>query len=285
MAAQQRYTLDAAAVIDGLAGLALARQLLGRQTEADTAIDQLTAFAQELTLPQYLTVAESCKARLSLLRGDLSSAATWARAASDTPAPPGLFFWLEVPWLTRARYRLRSTQRESRTGDDDLADARQQSKAAWLTGQTIEIAVLQTLAQEGQGDHKRSLAALAEAVSLAEPGGWIRPFVESGRSMAALLTRLRQRGTSEGISGYIDRILAAFPKTEAAGSMPAQSGPVDSTSTGILQEHLTPRMPGIASSGRRSLYRRDRSKDDRFRGYRAHICQACLQQTRRTQPF
>ena len=240
--AQQRYTLDAPAVIDALAGLALTQQLLGRQTEADEALEQLMAFAQEKMLPQYVAVAESCKARLSLLRGDLTSTAIWAQAPSAAPSAPGLFFWLEVPWLTRARVLIAVGSRESlEQAVTILQTLGEQSEAVRLRGQTIEIAVLQSLALEGQGYRDRVLAALAEAVSLAETGGWIRPFVESGRPMAALLTRLKQGVNAHGLSGYIDQLLAAFPATEESASMPSQSGPVGSTSPGIVQERLTPR--------------------------------------------
>jgi LuxR family maltose regulon positive regulatory protein len=49
-------------------------------------------------------------------------------------------------------------------------------------------------------------------VALAEPGGWIRPFIEAGAPMADLLKQLRKRDASVD---YINKILAAFPDTES----------------------------------------------------------------------
>jgi LuxR family transcriptional regulator, maltose regulon positive regulatory protein len=49
-------------------------------------------------------------------------------------------------------------------------------------------------------------------VRLAEPGGYLRLFVELGPVMADLLARLAARGVAPD---YIGRILAAFPATPA----------------------------------------------------------------------
>ena len=59
----------------------------------------------------------------------------------------------------------------------------------------------------GSGDRSALLAA-ERAVRLAEPGGYLRLFVELGDDMAELLARLAARGVAPD---YIGRLLAAFP--------------------------------------------------------------------------
>jgi LuxR family maltose regulon positive regulatory protein len=86
----------------------------------------------------------------------------------------------------------------------------QQCEAWRFTCQIIEIAVLQALALEKRGRADGALEALKDAVALAEPGGWIRPFVEAGEPMVDLIMRLRQQNESVD---YIERLLAALPDT------------------------------------------------------------------------
>ena len=54
----------------------------------------------------------------------------------------------------------------------------------------IDVLVLQALVHVAQGDESQALEKLAEALALAEPGGFIRPFLDQGPEMADLLGRL-----------------------------------------------------------------------------------------------
>jgi LuxR family maltose regulon positive regulatory protein len=76
----------------------------------------------------------------------------------------------------------------------------------------IEILPLLALAEEAQGQTSAALATLERAVTLAQPGGVIRPFVDLGPPVARLLYQLADRGVAPD---YIGRILAAFPETRA----------------------------------------------------------------------
>jgi LuxR family maltose regulon positive regulatory protein len=100
---------------------------------------------------------------------------------------------------------------------ESLRNLKQQCEEWRFTCQIIEIAVLQALALEKRGRADEALDALKDAVALAEPGGWIRPFVEAGQTMADLLMRLRQQNVSVD---YIERILAAFPDTASTTPLP-----------------------------------------------------------------
>jgi LuxR family maltose regulon positive regulatory protein len=71
----------------------------------------------------------------------------------------------------------------------------------------ISIMVLQALALQRQGRTDEALAVLEEAVDLARPGGFIRPFVESGPTVEGLLKRLAEKNIA---LGYIGQLLAAF---------------------------------------------------------------------------
>jgi LuxR family maltose regulon positive regulatory protein len=78
-------------------------------------------------------------------------------------------------------------------------------------GSVIEISALLALAHAVQGDIPLALASLERALTLAEPEGYLRLFVDEGLPMAALL----QEAVKHGITpNYVRQLLAAFGKVE-----------------------------------------------------------------------
>ena len=88
---------------------------------------------------------------------------------------------------------------------DRLLEAAQ---AGERVGSVIEILLLQALAQQGLGDLPVALRLLLQALTLAEPEGYVRTFVDEGVPMAQLLTRLKAE--DRGPQAYIHALLAAF---------------------------------------------------------------------------
>jgi LuxR family maltose regulon positive regulatory protein len=79
-------------------------------------------------------------------------------------------------------------------------------------GSVIEVLVLQALAHQRGGDVAAALESLEHALTLAEPEGYVRIFVDEGPPMAALLEAAvaKRRIASE----YARQLLAAFGKAE-----------------------------------------------------------------------
>jgi LuxR family maltose regulon positive regulatory protein len=86
----------------------------------------------------------------------------------------------------------------------------------------IEGLALQALVWEEQGQGERALAALGETLALAEPGGYVRLFVDHGPAMATLLARARARGLAPG---YVGQLLAAYPEAGPA-TAPSPESPL-----------------------------------------------------------
>jgi LuxR family maltose regulon positive regulatory protein len=218
-AVQHRYVLDSNALLDSFAGLALAEQLRLREEAADKALAQLSDYAREVDDPYCLAIARSCEARLALLRGDKSAAAARALSTEEIVAPWSLFLWVEVPAITQARLLLENGSTENlRRASELLAEIRRQSEACHFTNQLIEVTVLQALAARKFGDEEQAMATLREALTLAAPGGWLRPFVEAGQPINDLGLRLDRQDLAADQLSCLDRILAAFPGVALPGT-------------------------------------------------------------------
>jgi LuxR family maltose regulon positive regulatory protein len=79
---------------------------------------------------------------------------------------------------------------------------------------------LQASALQKQGRTDEALAVLEAAVDLARPGGFIRPFVESGPTVESLLKRLAAKNIA---LDYIGRLLDAF-REDQRGVKPGAFG-------------------------------------------------------------
>ena len=100
-----------------------------------------------------------------------------------------------------------------------LRAARQNNAIGWQ----IEVLILQSLVHHVQGDLTQALATLQQALSLAEPEGHARVFLDEGPPMAELLRLGAQRGVwhSPQLAAYANRLLRAFPDFTVRPPAPA----------------------------------------------------------------
>jgi LuxR family maltose regulon positive regulatory protein len=75
------------------------------------------------------------------------------------------------------------------------------------TGSTIELMVLRALARQARGDVPGALDSLERALTLAEPEGYVRVFVDEGPPMASLLKACAKQGSAPA---YVRRLLTAL---------------------------------------------------------------------------
>jgi LuxR family maltose regulon positive regulatory protein len=85
----------------------------------------------------------------------------------------------------------------------------------------VEVCLLKALAFQALGELPAALSALERALTLAEPEGYVRLFLDEGPPLARLLYRAAEQGI---MPAYAGRLLAAFPEAGAA-PMPGRLSP------------------------------------------------------------
>ena len=84
---------------------------------------------------------------------------------------------------------------------------RQQAEAKRLPQRLLLVMAVQSVVLFAHGEKDKAVQVLAEALALAEPGGYIRLFVDEGALMAQLLLEAASHGV---MPDYVARLLAAF---------------------------------------------------------------------------
>jgi LuxR family maltose regulon positive regulatory protein len=206
-----RLLVERRIAADAMAGLALTHQFLGEPASAVAVADDLLAFAQEADDQDCVLVAQSCRARLALLQGDLETALEWGRRTAIETDVGSFLFLIEIPLITLIRIRIADgTERGLRAAGEMLEKLRPQLEAAHVGGHTIEVIALHALALERQGQRTRALELFREALNLAAAGEWARPFVEAPIE-GMLLGMDKSDDRSEFVRHVADLVKRAVP--------------------------------------------------------------------------
>ena len=150
------------------------------------------------------------RARVWIAQGRLGEALGWARE-QGLSVEDNLSYLREFEHITLARLLL--ARHRSERAEPSLQEAARllerlllAAEAGGRTGRVIEILVLRALAHQALADIPAALGFLDRAVTLAEPEGYVRVFVDEGQPMASLLRAVAKQGTRRD---YVRRLLAA----------------------------------------------------------------------------
>jgi LuxR family maltose regulon positive regulatory protein len=196
-----------------------------RQSEADLdgALDLLNE-AERLYVSDFfpnVRPVPALRARVWVAQGRLTEALSWARerglSADDDLSYLSEFEHITLAKVLLGRYIAERAEHSLHEATLLLERLLEAAVEGGRTGSVIEILVLQALAQLSDGDVPAALASLKHALTLAEPEGYVRVFVDEGPPMASLLGLAAKNGIAPR---YVRRLLAAVIKTE-------HSAPVD----------------------------------------------------------
>jgi LuxR family maltose regulon positive regulatory protein len=107
--------------------------------------------------------------------------------------------------LSQARVHL--AQGDPSTALEVLSRRLQQVEARGWQDERLKVMVLQAVALGAHGEKDRAVQVLCDALALAEPGGFIRLFVNEGLPMAHLLSEAETLGR---MPDYVGKLLAVF---------------------------------------------------------------------------
>jgi LuxR family maltose regulon positive regulatory protein len=224
-ALESTYLMLRRADADCMAGLALAYQATQQTDKATATLERLYEFIHPFDDLTLSGIAHSCRARLSLMRGETAFVSD-VLSINIAPQTDAMAIWLEVPAITRCRALLaKGSDNCLQEAEKKLQELLSLNQAHHNTCQMIGIMALQALAIHRQGRSDESLDALEQAVAMAEPAGWIRPFVEPGPPMVDLLKGLLKRNVAVN---YIEKILSAFKDDKQVVGPKAADHPIAS---------------------------------------------------------
>jgi LuxR family maltose regulon positive regulatory protein len=188
--------------------LSLVKQAQGCSTDAVKTVEAVTRFALNTGNSPLLQLATAFKAELALRQGRLAESVQWAKNYEPEPFTTAHRFY--VPQLTLARILLARNTPGSREQAVGLLSRLHDFYGSIHNNYCLmNVLALQALLSFRLGDEPAAEKKLARALTLAEPGGFIRMFKDLGTEMAGLLMKQAKKDPA---SDYSRRLQQAFQK-------------------------------------------------------------------------
>jgi len=164
-------------------------------------------------LPSLRTIP-ALKARIRVKQGRLTQASEWVREQGLSP-DNDLCYLREFEYITLAKILIAQYQIDHL--DDSMQAAmrlldhlQHAAEEGRRLGNLIEILVLQACALQIKGNSSLALAPLERALTLAEPEGYVRMFVDEGKPMAELLTGIKAKNGTLRLKQFILQLVFAL---------------------------------------------------------------------------
>ncbi len=193
------------------------RQAQGELDDARKALNEAERLA--LNYPQDLRATgwvNAFRVRFKLVQGDPESIVRWVEQ-SGLKIDDAVLYLREAEYLALGRMLI--AQGDNASAMALLARLQDSAEKTGRIGSLIEIMLLNALALLAAGNVSQALNTLEEALSLAEPEGYMRVFLDEGAPMAKLLRHAGSKGIAPK---YVARILAEFDKMTGYAPIPQQ---------------------------------------------------------------
>jgi len=181
------------------------KHALGDSESAIEALQLADQTTQASPLMHILIHNLVCQVRGELIKGDVNTASLWAKG-EKCQLPKNLPAYLhEVQQISLAKVCL--AQGDTKEALKIIGQIYSQAETGDRMAHIIELSLLKALALHQLGKQEDALESFAKCLSLAEPEGYFRIFLEAGDVVLDLLQNTVARGIC---AQYANRLLAAF---------------------------------------------------------------------------
>jgi len=200
--------LTSGANINLMAYISLARlkQARGDYDSALTLLDQVEQKRTEIN-----TLVDALRVRLRMFQGNLAVAAKWANGRHFLDVIDNDALTLVRVSIALHRSGFLDSHNSLPTLDSTIKYLENKVKAlentTWVE-LTIELLMFHALACQARNDITTAMSSLQKVLTIAEPGGYIRLFLDEGAPMRLLLAKLKNSGGTP--QAYINMLLSAF---------------------------------------------------------------------------
>jgi len=208
---------------------------------ANDSLQKADRVTQQKKVDQWVACwLEDLRVRIWVAAGNLAAASLWAKNSGLSVSEP-LNYQHDLHHQNLARVLVAQSITGSRSSHDKAATLLERLQAAakqagWVH-EEIKMLVLQAVNDQAYQKNESALKSLARAVSLAEPGGYVRVFLDEGKIVHDLLVTLNEIFRSErrdiqsrlgvrlqdekspGLRNYICELISTFDGTSAIGTV------------------------------------------------------------------
>jgi LuxR family maltose regulon positive regulatory protein len=151
----------------------------------------------------------TAQVKLWLAQGDLQRAERWAASREERLSSDDVFgFENELAHITQARVLI--AQNKPKEASALLSHLEETARAAGRMGRIIEILLLKALAMQESRNSEHAIQTLTECLTLAEPEGYVRVFLDEGQPMQMLLAQWLAQASAGPLRDYAIRLLSHF---------------------------------------------------------------------------
>jgi LuxR family maltose regulon positive regulatory protein len=201
-------------LLRGYLVLARVRQAQGDLEGALDALEKAESAARQIGTAEIKDWVNALRAQARLAHGETEAAIGWASSYK------GEIQDRIYPSIAIALAKVRLVQERPDEALKLLEHALHSAHAIGRLGNAVQILVVKALVHRAQGSLKDANSALLEALTLAEPEGYIRTFLDEGEPLRLLISDFRfqienrMRGivpdNQKTLLGYIHKLLVGF---------------------------------------------------------------------------